>query len=337
VKIVMTLVVRDEAEIICDQLDYHLAAGVDFVIATDHRSTDGTREILEEYERSGRVRLLREDGEFVKQGAWQTRMARLASLEHDADWIVASDADEFWWPRGASIEESLEAVPDGVGVVRAFMQNFVPVREDHGWFVERMIFRFSPFAPVNDPATPYRPAVKVAHRADPGAVFPEGGAHHISGVPGRLLTSWHPFDLLHFPLRSRKQCERKYRKTWTGWESNLRADLARAAGGAAGGRADPVWNGVALDEIEVARGLDEGSIVVDTRLRDALLAVRGVEHSPESPPRTAQRGARAIDVAVFAEAELVRRARWVSDLEARVRRIETAPRRFFRVAASEDR
>ena len=41
VNLVETLVVRDEADIVDDQIAYHLNAGVDFVIATDHESVDG--------------------------------------------------------------------------------------------------------------------------------------------------------------------------------------------------------------------------------------------------------------------------------------------------------
>jgi hypothetical protein len=47
VKLVQTLVVRDESDIVGAQIDYHLNAGVDFVLATDHDSSDGTTEILE--------------------------------------------------------------------------------------------------------------------------------------------------------------------------------------------------------------------------------------------------------------------------------------------------
>ena len=55
-RIAMTLVVRDEADIVGTWLDYHLASGVDVVIATDHRSVDGTSEILREHARDGQGR-----------------------------------------------------------------------------------------------------------------------------------------------------------------------------------------------------------------------------------------------------------------------------------------
>ncbi len=41
-RIVLTLLVRDEADIIGSNLAYHLSQGVDFVIATDNGSRDGT-------------------------------------------------------------------------------------------------------------------------------------------------------------------------------------------------------------------------------------------------------------------------------------------------------
>ena len=58
--LVMTLLVRDEADIVDAQIAFHLHAGVDFVVATDNRSQDGTTEILERYERAGVLHLLRE-------------------------------------------------------------------------------------------------------------------------------------------------------------------------------------------------------------------------------------------------------------------------------------
>jgi hypothetical protein len=53
--LVLTLLVRDEEDILEANLEFHFAHGVDFVIVTDHRSSDATPSILEPYERSGRT------------------------------------------------------------------------------------------------------------------------------------------------------------------------------------------------------------------------------------------------------------------------------------------
>ena len=54
-RIVMTLLVQNEADIVDTWLRYHLARGVDVVIVTDHRSDDGTSEVLHEHARDGTV------------------------------------------------------------------------------------------------------------------------------------------------------------------------------------------------------------------------------------------------------------------------------------------
>src|SRR5215831_10755549 len=98
-KVVMTLLVRDEADIVDAQIAFHLNAGVDLVIATDHSSADGTTEILERYERDGLLHLIHERDVEYREIEWRTRMARLAATDFGADWVINSDADEFWWPR----------------------------------------------------------------------------------------------------------------------------------------------------------------------------------------------------------------------------------------------
>ena len=47
--IVMTLLVRNEEDIIEANIEFHLAQGADFIIATDNRSTDRTRDLLLRY------------------------------------------------------------------------------------------------------------------------------------------------------------------------------------------------------------------------------------------------------------------------------------------------
>ena len=311
-------------------LAFHFAAGVDFVIATDHRSGDGTSEILDRYASEGVLRVIREESEVARQSEWQTRMARLAAAEHDADWVIPSDADEFWWPRAGSIPKALESVPAEFGIARALTRNFVPPYDDHGWFGDRMTLRLATPAPINDPGTPFRPVVKVVHRGHP-RVRVAGGGHQVFGVPWPLFTDWNPLEVLHFPLRSRYQYARKYEKTWTGWPENLRGDLARARDVAEQGRPEAMWVRVALGDADVRQGLAAGSLVRDTRLRDALGPLLREPPSETArrtlpTPAAEEQTRHAVEAAVFDEAEVVRAQRWVDELSERVARLEKAGR-----------
>jgi len=329
VKIVLTLVVRDEEEILQANLDFHLAAGVALVLVIDHRSEDRTPAILESYRRRGAVQVFREEAQFVPQGEWQTRLARLAFTQYGADWVLLGDADEFWWPHGENLVEAFARVPAAYGSALALQRNFVPVRAEESSFVERMVFSLASDAPINDPATPFRPVAKVAFRGTADVVLAKGGGHQVFGTRGELLEAWRPAEILHFPLRSREQCARKYEKTWTGWRSNLRADLARAQQTAGADRAEAMWERLALDEAAVRRGLEARSLDIDTRLRDALRAVgRGEEIDFKGWTSVDERLALA-----FSEAEAVRRQRWLDGLDSRVRRLEDGRRRGPRVRA----
>src|SRR5437763_7219467 len=116
-RLVMTLLVRDEADIVDDHLAFHLAAGIDFVIAADNGSTDGTTDVLEQYAGDGHVHRIDLPDPF-SQIEVVTQMARLAATRFGADWVINSDADEFCWPRGGTLKDVLRAVPRQFGSVR---------------------------------------------------------------------------------------------------------------------------------------------------------------------------------------------------------------------------
>jgi len=324
-KLAMTLLVRDEQDIVDAHLSFHLNAGVDLVIATDHRSTDGTTEILESYERDGHVQLIRRQDARIQQSTWVTQMARLAATEHGADWVINSDADEFWWPREGSLKEVLKAVPDDYGIVRAVSRVFIP-RPGDAWFADRMTARLALAAPINDPATPFRHVAKAAHRAHPDAVVLQGN-HDVAGVPYAELSTWSPIELLHFPLRSAEQAARKHETTWTAWLRNLRGDLARAKRDFEEGRPEAFYDRVAVAEPTVRRGVEEGSLVEDLRLRDALRGLRDGEGfvRPGSgdrfsfgPGSFAEDVSRVVDRVLLEEADGVRLQRRADELAARI-------------------
>ena len=191
----MTLLVRDEADVVDAQIAFHLAAGVDFVVATDNLSTDGTTEILERYASEGVLHLIREPGDDLRQSEWVTRMARLAATEFGADWVLNADADEFWWPQAPSLKEVLRVVPAHYGVVRGAWRNFVPRPEDEPFFAERMTVRLC--TPSFHPH-PLSTHSKSAHRAVPDVRVGRGN-HEAFGTGLLPIRGWYPFEILHFP------------------------------------------------------------------------------------------------------------------------------------------
>lgn len=262
----MTLLTRDQADVVDAVVAFHLHAGVDFVIATDHRSVDGTAEILESYERAGVLRLIRESGEELQTRAWRTSMARLAAEDHGADWVIGCDGDEFWWPRRGSLKDVLSAVPQAFGVVEAPWRFFPPMLGGQPFFADRMIARLSAPAALFHPYSPFKPGVKIAHRADPRLVV-QGGGHRLLTDLLVVLPGWHPIEVLHFPVRDLEQQQRRHEQ-WQGAGRNwrfMRGSIVSAR---------QFFDSVAIDQNELTIGLERGSLTLDTRLRDALRRIR---------------------------------------------------------------
>jgi Glycosyl transferase family 2 len=273
-KVVMTLLVRDEADIVDAQIAFHLHAGVDFVVATDNRSSDGTTEILERYERAGVLHTVREERDDMRQDEWVTRMARLAATEFGAEWVLNSDADEFWWPRGGSLKDVLASVPERFGSIRGCWRHFLPRPDDGAFFAERMVVRLGAPASPGDKRTIFHAHQKVAHRADP-AVTIEAGNHNAIGAALDPVRAWHPVEVLHFSFRSPEQVARKARGGWVrspGYEPTLhqlRLDEALRKGSVSS-----FYDEFAVTDRDLERGLADGTLAIDTRLRDALRSLR---------------------------------------------------------------
>jgi len=205
---------HDEEDVCVQVVRHLLAEGVDQVLVADNLSTDRTRALLTELERSDGTRLLvvdDPDPEY-RQGEKMTALAREAHRLWRADWIVPFDADELWSGQTGSLREAIEAAAAaGYDAATADSFDFYPQPTD------------DPDDP--DPFTRIRwcqcPMVahKTAFRYRPDRVISAG--NHAVWPEGRVAES--VLTIRHYGVRSLEQARAKFRHGRTvlptGWAS----------------------------------------------------------------------------------------------------------------------
>jgi len=277
-RLVATLLLRDEADVVEANLLHHYAQGVDFIIATDLGSADGSVEILERYASQGRLELRHEPGERFEQARWVTSMARSAATDHGADWVLNMDCDEFWVPkdRTRTLAETFASLPDDVGRTSSRCQNLEgfpgPMTDtpDPDWWL-RLVWRRP--NTLSERGTPL--AARVCHRADPDVEIPNGHHDAIGPRVGAFAES-DPFDLLHVPMRSWAQFRNKIdvgaralmANTSLGPEAgwHWRADYERLQRG----ELEDAYRARCLSVKRLVGGVARRQLVLDTWLRNHL-------------------------------------------------------------------
>jgi glycosyltransferase involved in cell wall biosynthesis len=221
-KFVLTVMVRDEVDIIAAFVEHHLAQGVDLIIATDNGSVDGTTEVLQRYADLG-VLELHHDPVFRKQQhAVVTGMARRASTERGADWVINADADEFWVPcdKRLTLRSALEGIPTSLAAFTVPVTNLVGPPALRGSGVDRLLWR--------DQRTPEQlhaigifaqPTADAVHRGDPDIVVSQGN-HFVSLKSTGQPEPAFELEVLHLPWRSWSQYERRVVNTGLSYEAN---------------------------------------------------------------------------------------------------------------------
>ncbi len=331
----MTLLARDEIDIVDAWLAFHLNAGADLVIATDNRSEDGTTEVLE------RVRAVgsRPPDPRARRGPSPGRVgdahgASRGDASTAADWVINSDADEFWWPRGASLSEVLAAVPPRYGTVGAFLRVFCPRPGRRG-------LRRAHDRPVLGARADQRPGIAV--QADPEGHPPRPPRDRADArqpcprrQPVRAAPRMVPDRVLPLPPPLGSAVRAQGRAPGLGVRQAHRAPADRLPRGHVRGvpqRPDQrttTKRSSSIDE-ELERGLAEGRLVVDTRLRDALRTVAAGAKSAFPLPTLVEDAEYAVEAAVLGEADVVRLQRRLDELERRLQTVEQRlPRRVYR-------
>jgi hypothetical protein len=269
-QLVMTLLVRDEEDVLRSNIEFHRAQGVDFFIVTDNKSEDITPEIIREYESQGIARYIYEGDDNYDQTKWVSRMARMAAEEYAADWVINNDADEYWWPRQGDLKECFAGIPDECNILVAQRHDFVPLVDERAEFYHDMVYRKR--VSLNTIGKPLPP--KVAHRGDPAVVVAQGNHWAELSVPEKIIEDL--IDIFHFPIRRYSQFTNKIIKGGQAYERN------KTQGSNVGSTWKTLYkeyqrNGLvsfyrnqSVTEQQVERGLREDELVSDRRLSDYL-------------------------------------------------------------------
>ena len=108
IKLIMTLVVKNEEEILEKNIRFHKEMGVDGFIVTNHDSTDNTSKILDKLQAEGLVlQVLYKDSPNHQHHIWVNEMVKIAKNKYKADWIINADADEFYYSKDLDLKNSI--------------------------------------------------------------------------------------------------------------------------------------------------------------------------------------------------------------------------------------
>ena len=202
-------------------------------------------------------------------------------------------------------------------------RNFVPRPETGDPFAERMTIRSQKPIPGIHPLNTH---FKTVHRASPD-VEVGGGNHDVVGRGMTPLFGWYPIDVLHFPIRSQDQFHRKFLRWWQitavdGEASNPYYNIVRDAHRE--GRIAELYRPFVVDDDELARGLSDGTLIEDMRLRDALRVLRDDRGQLEVPEPKVDPGYLVELGYIEDNSAFVRAQRRIEALEARASRLENS-------------
>lgn len=277
-KLVMTLLVRDSEDTLRENIEFHLNQGVDFIIAMDHLSVDGSTSILKDYESQKLLHYIHQPSKAYYQSKWVTKMARLAAHKYTADWVINNDSDEFWWPSNSSksLKEVLLEQPDDINIISCERKNFIlPSEEQYDKlapFYQRMIYK--DLCSQNILGGPLPP--KVAHRASRWVRV--GAGNHDARFIWPEKQAKADIEIFHFPFRNTRQvkdrigiCRKLVQYSGKSQISPTRREFDKLDSSQ---KLNEFIQRVVYSNQKIKLGLSNGSLVEDVRIRDYLNGLR---------------------------------------------------------------
>lgn len=117
--LIMTLVVKNEEDILEKNIRFHKAMGVDGFIVTSHNCTDKTNEILAKLKKEGLVfEIIYKNTKGHEHHIWVNDMVNIAKEKYKANWVINADADEFYYSKFLNLKLNIiQAIKNGLNVL----------------------------------------------------------------------------------------------------------------------------------------------------------------------------------------------------------------------------
>jgi hypothetical protein len=235
-RLVMTILVRDEADIIEANIRTHASLGVDAFVIMDNGSIDGTREILSKLVKEFEIIVIDEKGDY-NQAKWMKQLATIAKKRLKADWVINNDADEFWLPKNdLNLKENL-AFKGSVLTVDRY--NMILEREkyffDTSYLVENPVFYSKEKQLTSEKLSIILTKIGPKTIINPyGLIYLRGGNHkalHIRNMRDYLRSGYDKIkrfkdiEVFHYPIRSYTQFEQNIKNRKRLLESNKKISM----------------------------------------------------------------------------------------------------------------
>ena len=208
IKLVMTLVCRNEEDIIEQNIRFHCSMGVDGFIVTSHNSDDKTDEILERLKEEGLVlEILYKKTPDHKHHIWVDEMVKLAKNKYNADWVINGDADEFFYSQILNLKKSIyEYSKNGINALYVESTFCFPQNIDN--FLENKYFRKPIYLDPENP-TQYKIAFcpKLIHNTKDYICVTDG--NHFTKMRNIKQVPCANIILYHFHVKNYKGYEAK--------------------------------------------------------------------------------------------------------------------------------
>lgn len=221
-KLFMTLVVRDEEDIIEQNIRFHSAMGVDGFIVLSHNSVDNTNDILERLKQENLVNEISyKDTPDHKHSVWVNEMVKVAKNKYKADWIINADADEFFYSRRLNLKKGI-AESEGANAIWVDSFFYFPQERAFNsfYFVKKplQIFEAEQLGILNNPRYDHlinSIGVKTLHKTKNFISVRDG--NHSTKMRNRIKSHSADIRLYHYHIRGYKGLEEKVKR----WEKSI--------------------------------------------------------------------------------------------------------------------